>query len=305
MIARRPPFGAPARRPLPLSPSARAVRPAGLAEALYVPPPGVPQVRLTRPEVAMFQQVLIALGYTDNGRMRVDGVLGPITARAVHAFQTDMQPARIRAESGDFGDRARAFLAATAPLRVDGDLGPETQRWLRWFALPADQGGAGGEGADYSHVPVAAGVTGLVPARVARSGGRTVAAEVSGGANSPPATLATIPFLFVPPSTTTTPPPASPPSIAPGPTSTAAPPPSTTTTPPPPSVPGTTVPVAVTPPVVAAPPRPLTTASATGASSQAAVIVAVVAVVGLGAWAIARPADRSRRENPRRGRRGR
>jgi len=299
MKSRRSPSLAASRRPLPLCPSGGSVRPAGAVGMLWIPPAGVAQERLTRPEVAMFQQVLIALGYTDNGRMRVDGVAREVTARAVHAFQTDMQPARIRAEAGDFGDRVRAFLAATAPLRVDGDLGPETQRWLRWFALPADQGGAGGEGASYDHVPVAVGVTGLTPARVVRAGGRTIAPEVSAGA--PLALFGTSPVLRLPataPAPPAPPPAPAPPSPPPG--STAAPPVPT----PLPATPSPLAPVPVPTPVPASP-QPLTAASAASGSRTALVVVGVVAVAGLGAWAIARPTDRSHRENPRRSRRGR
>lgn len=151
-----------ARRPRP----ALAVRPAGEVGTLWLPPVGVASSRLSRPTLALMQQILIAMGYTDNGRMRADGLPGAITTRAVTAFQRDMQPARLAAETTPLGERARAFAAATSTLAVDGDLGPRTQQWLRWLATPGADGG-GGQAATHASVPA----VGVTPERLSQTGG--------------------------------------------------------------------------------------------------------------------------------------
>jgi len=195
--------------------------PSGDVGALWIPPRGADQARLARPDVAMFQQILMAMGYTDRGAMRADGVLGAHTRAAVTAFQRDMQPARLRAETTPLGERVRAFHARVGTLAVDGDLGPETQRWLRWFALPTASGG-GGEGAGYASVTPAPGVT---PSRVTQSGGLHVAevdpVTVDDAPPAPPAPPVILPgvttplLTFAPPATTAPPPPPAPPSPAP------------------------------------------------------------------------------------------
>lgn len=152
------------RAPVPVAPS-------GDVGALWFAPRGVDEARLSRADVAMFQQILMAMGYTQRGMMRADGVIGTNTRAAVRAFQTDMQPTRLRAETTPLGERARAFAARVGTLTIDGILGPETQRWLQWFAVPTASGG-GGEGEDYARIPTASGIT---PSRVAQRGGLHVA----------------------------------------------------------------------------------------------------------------------------------
>jgi peptidoglycan hydrolase-like protein with peptidoglycan-binding domain len=155
-----------ARRPRRVA----GTRPAGDVGTLWIPPDGTALARLPRASLALLQQILITLGYTDSGGMRADGLPGTHTRNATTAFQRDMQPARLAAETTPLGERVRAFASIVGNLRADGDLGPKTQQWLRWLATPIAQGG-GGEAAGHDRVPV----VGVTPEVLAARGGRFAA----------------------------------------------------------------------------------------------------------------------------------
>jgi hypothetical protein len=158
---------------IPRLPRARRVvstRPAGDVGTLWIPPDGTTLARLPRASLALLQQILITLGYTDGGAMRADGLPGTHTHNATTAFQRDMQPARLAAETTPLGERVRAFASIVGHLRVDGDLGPKTQQWLRWLATPIAQGG-GGEAVGHERVPA----VGVTPEVLGARGGRFAA----------------------------------------------------------------------------------------------------------------------------------
>ena len=155
-----------ARRPRRVA----GTRPAGDVGTLWIPPDGTALARLSRASLALLQQILITLGYTDGGAMRADGLPGNHTRNATTAFQRDMQPARLAAETTSLGERVRAFASIVGHLRVDGDLGPKTQQWLRWLATPIAQGG-GGEAVGHERVPA----VGVTPEVLAPRGGRFAA----------------------------------------------------------------------------------------------------------------------------------
>jgi peptidoglycan hydrolase-like protein with peptidoglycan-binding domain len=104
--------------------------------------------------VAFYQQVLGILGANANGRLRVDGALGPNTSTAVTEFQRWWSPENLRRANSSPNDddqaRWRAALARTenGRIEVDGNLGPDTQRLLLWLAIPRAEGG-GGEAEEY------------------------------------------------------------------------------------------------------------------------------------------------------------
>lgn len=281
------PMLAPRRTPRRASHLARFA-PSGDVGALWIPPRGVDQARLARPDLAMFQQILMAMGYTDRGAMRADGVLGAHTRAAVTAFQRDMQPARLRAETTPLGERVRAFHARTATLAVDGDLGPETQRWLRWFALPTASGG-GGEGAGYASVTPTPGVT---PSRVTQSGGLHVAdvGSVTGNDAPPPAQPAApviLPGLTTPMLTFAPPAPTAPPPPAPAPPSPAPPSPDA-----PPPAPPVVAPTPGSPPQALTFTPPATTQPAQASMGAPLLVAGGVAALGLVGWGLYRVSRR-------------
>lgn len=255
------------RRAVPLA----RVAPSGDVGALWIAPRGVDEARLARADVAMFQQILMVMGYTNHGAMRADGAIGRNTHAAVRAFQTDMQPARLRAETTSLGERVRAFAARAGTLAIDDVLGPETQRWLRWFAVPTASGG-GGEGAGYATIPAAAGVT---PSRVSQSGGLHVAdvGSVTGNDAPPPAMPVILPgvtapmLTFAPPATTAPPPPAP-----------------ATPAPPPPVV--TPTPDLATVPAQPMPPQASSIAPTQASMGPPLLIVGGVAALGLVGWGL-------------------
>lgn len=107
--------------------------------------------------VAFYQQVLQILGANANGRLRVDGALGPNTSAAVTEFQRWWSPENLRRANAspnpDDQARWRSALARTenGRITVDGNLGPDTQRLLLWLALPRAEGG-GGEAEEYGTI---------------------------------------------------------------------------------------------------------------------------------------------------------
>lgn len=136
----------------------RAALDASPGRALLWPDQGtVPQIDLARRPgaSAFFQQVLTALGATANGRLRIDGAIGPVTESAVREFQQWWSPENLRransSPNADDQARWRSALARVAGgrLAVDGNLGPDTQRLLIWLAFPRDRGG-GGEAEEYA-----------------------------------------------------------------------------------------------------------------------------------------------------------
>ena len=250
--------------------------PSGDVGALWIPPRGVDEGRLARPDVAMFQQILASMGYTDRGTLRPDGIIGAHTRAAVRAFQQDMQPARLRAETTPIGERARAFHARTATLAVDGVLGPETQRWLRWFAVHTESGG-GGEAVGYATVSPAPGVT---PSRVSQSGGLHVAEvdPVTVDGPAPQTSPAPAPSLVILPGAT-------------APMLTFAPPAPQATQPevpqpPAPDAPPTPATREASQAITFTPPVPASTAQASMGSTL--LVVGAVAALGLGALVLSR-----------------
>jgi peptidoglycan hydrolase-like protein with peptidoglycan-binding domain len=106
-----------ARRPRRVA----GTRPAGDVGTLWIPPDGTALTRLPRASLALLQQILITLGYTDSGAMRADGLPGTHTRNATTAFQRDMQPARLAAETTPLGERVRAFASIVgSPARRRG-----------------------------------------------------------------------------------------------------------------------------------------------------------------------------------------
>lgn len=151
------------------------VRPSGDGEPpapfVAVPREGFRERELRPFEIAMFQQILAAMGANDGGRMRPDGELGPRTRAALTEFQRWWDPAALARPNADVGDaglrggRTRyqeALASVGGRVAVDGVLGPVSQRLLIWLAMPVSRGG-GGEALDYASVPVVGGVR---PARI-------------------------------------------------------------------------------------------------------------------------------------------
>lgn len=141
-----------------LDAATRAALDASPGLTLLVPRNGVQsQAEIARVPgiVAFYQQVLQILGANANGRLRVDGALGPNTTTAVTEFQRWWSPENLRRANAspnpDDQARWRAALARTenGRITVDGNLGPDTQRLLLWLAIPRAEGG-GGEGEEYA-----------------------------------------------------------------------------------------------------------------------------------------------------------
>lgn len=153
-----------AARSLPTSGTLDAATRAALDAApvltLLVPrtgPTSQAEIARTPGMVAFFQQVLQILGANANGRLRVDGALGPNTSAAVTEFQRWWSPENLRradaSPNSDDQARWRSALARTenGRLSVDGNLGPDTQRLLLWLAMPRADGG-GGEAEEYGTI---------------------------------------------------------------------------------------------------------------------------------------------------------
>lgn len=143
-----------------LNAATRAALDASPGLTLLVPrsgPTSQSEIARTPGIVAFYQQVLQILGANANGRLRVDGALGPNTSAAVTEFQRWWSPENLRradaSPNADDQARWRSALARTenGRIAVDGNLGPDTQRLLLWLALPRAEGG-GGEAEEYGTI---------------------------------------------------------------------------------------------------------------------------------------------------------